>query len=114
MRADADPGTPGLANGMGHLLQVQTPKGEYLIMDPTAKLEKGCTVAVFLAGDFLLVGRIDRRPVPHRRLVIRCCDVHGTEGVTRIHGLRDEGSQIWRVVGVLTPVPFADVDRGGD
>jgi hypothetical protein len=52
----------------------RTPVGEYLHLDTTAKLEKGCLVAVFLAGSFMLVGRIDRRPVSHRRLVIRCRD----------------------------------------
>ena len=93
---------------MRHL--IQTPLGEYLCLDKSAKLENGCTVAVFLAGDFMLVGRTDRRPVPHRRLVIRCHDVQGNEGVTRIHGLRDKGTQVWRVVGVFEPVPFDDVN----
>ena len=88
-----------------------TPPGEYLILDQAAKLEQGCTVAVFLAGDFMLVGRIDKRPVPHRRLVIRWRNVQGEEGITRIFGLRDKDTQVWRVVGVQTPVPFADVDR---
>jgi hypothetical protein len=68
-----------------------TPKGEYLILDQTAKLEQGCAVAVFLTGHFMLVGRIERRPVPHRRLVIRCRDVEGNECVTRIYGLRERG-----------------------
>jgi hypothetical protein len=39
---------------------LKPPQGEYLIMDQAAKLERGCTVAVFLAGDFMLVGRIVR------------------------------------------------------
>jgi hypothetical protein len=92
-----------------------TPKGEYLILDQAAKLEQGCTVAVFLTGHFMLVGRIERRPVPHRRLVIRCRDVEGNEWVTRIYGLRDDDTQVWRVVGVFEPVPFADAsDRDSD
>ena len=63
----------------GGTQSLKTPQGEYLIMDPAAKLEKGCTVAVFLAGDFMLVGRIDRRPVPHRRLVIRWRNAQGED-----------------------------------
>jgi hypothetical protein len=102
----ADPDTAHAPDGM-----CQTPQGEYLMLNRKAKLEKGSTVAVFLAGDFLLVGRIDRRPVSHRRLVIRCRDVEGNEGVTRIHGLRDKGTQVWRVMGVFTPVPFADPEQ---
>jgi hypothetical protein len=43
--------------------------------------------------------------------VIRCRDIEGNEGVTRIHGLKDEDTRIWRVVGVFTPVPFADAQR---
>jgi hypothetical protein len=101
----ADPDTAHAPDGM-----CQTPQGEYLMLNRKAKLEKGCTVAVFLAGHFMLVGRIDRRPVPHRRLVICWRDVHGNEGVTRIHGLRDKDTEVWRVTGVLTPVPFADAD----
>src|SRR5262245_47488404 len=60
---------------------LKTPQGEYLILDPMAKLEQGCTVAVFLTGHFMLVGRIERRPSPHRRPVIRCRDIEGNEGV---------------------------------
>jgi hypothetical protein len=85
----------------------QTPQGEYLMLNRMAKLEKGCTVAVFLTGDFVLVGRIDR-PVPHRRLVIRWRNAQGEEGVSRIFGLKDKDTQVWRVVGVHVPVPFAD------
>jgi len=75
-------------------------------MDHTAKLERGCTVAVFLCGAFMMVGRIARRPVAHRRLVIAYRNVEGNEGVTRIYGLRDEDTQVSRVIGVFTPVPF--------
>jgi len=89
----------------------QTPQGEYLMLNRMAKLEKGCTVAVFLTGDFVLVGRIDRRPVLHRRLVIRWRNAQGEEGVSRIFGLKDKDTQVWRVVGVHT---FADADRGLD
>ena len=80
-------------------------------MRTLVRVAKGCTVAVFLAGSFMLVGRIDKRPVPHRRLVIRCRDVQGNECVTRIHGLRDDDTQVWRVMGVFTPVPFADAEQ---
>src|SRR5262245_2803273 len=105
-----------LAGGtMAPLVVAEFAKGEeYLILDPMAKLEQGCTVAVFLTGHFMLVGRIERRPSTHRRLVIRCRDVEGNEGVTRIYGLKDKDTQVWRVVGVHVPVPFADVDRGRD
>ena len=34
------------------------------------------------------------------------------ECITRIYGLSDKDTQVWRVVGVFTPVPFADADRG--
>ena len=102
MRADPDPGKAHAPDGM-----CQTPDAE-----PEGQARKGCTVAVLLAGDFMLVGRIERRPVPHRRLVIRCRDVRGNEGVTRIYGLRDKDTQVWRVVGVYTQVPFADADDG--
>jgi len=73
-----------------------------------AKLEQGCTIAVFLAGHFMLVGRIERRPLSHRRLMIRCRSVKGDEYVTRIYGLRDDDMQVWQVTGVFTPVTFAD------
>jgi hypothetical protein len=83
---------------------VTTPNGQHLHIDRAAKLTMGCTVAVFLAGRFVLVGQKLRRPVPHRRLVIGCRDVLGNEGVMRIFGLRDEDTQIWRVTGVVTPI----------
>jgi hypothetical protein len=94
-----------------------TPVGEYLHLDKVAKLEKGCLVAVFLADSFMFTGRIDRRPVPHRRLVIRCRDASGKEGLTRV-GLKGN-TEVWRVMGVFTPVPFVDDDeveigRGSD
>ena len=85
---------------------LKTSHGDYLILDQAAKLEQGCVVAVFLAGSCMLIGRIERRPTPHRRLVIRCRDVEGNECVTRIYGLRDEHTQVRRVVGVLEPVPW--------
>jgi hypothetical protein len=44
-------------------------------------------------------------------LVIRCRNVKGDEYVTRIYGLRDADTQVWRVTGVFTPVPFADADQ---
>jgi hypothetical protein len=79
-------------------------------LDQAAKLEKRCTVAVFLGGHFMLVGRIERRPVSDRRLVIRCRSVKGNEYVTRLYGLRDPDTQVWRVTGVFTPVPFGDAE----
>ena len=113
MRADADRGTAHAPDGAFHIFQ--TPHGEHLCLDKAAKLEKGCTVAVFLAGDFMLVGRIVRRPSPHRRLVIRWRNAQGEEGVTRIFGLKGEDTQVWRVTGLFEPVPFADAsDRDRD
>ena len=109
MRADADRGTAHAPDRMCHTM-FQTPHGEYLCLDKAAKLEKGCTVAVFLAGSFMFGGRIERRPVPHRRLVIRCRDVEGKEGLTRV-GLKGN-TEVWRVMGVFTPVPFADAEDG--
>jgi hypothetical protein len=97
------------------LYSIKTPQGEYLIFDKSAKIEKGCTVVVFLAGSFMAVGQIERRPTLHRRLVIRCRDVEGNEDVTRIYRLRDKDTQVWCVMGVYEPVPFADADdRGSD
>ena len=87
---------------------IRTPAGETLFLDQMAKLEKDCTVAVFLNGQFVLVGRILRRPTPYRRLVIGCRDVRGTEGITRIWGLRDRDVQVWRVVGVYLPTVWSD------
>ena len=43
------------------------------------------------------------RPLAHRHLVIGYRDAHGNEGVTRIWGLKDKDTQIWRVVGLVTP-----------
>jgi hypothetical protein len=79
-------------------------------MDKSAKLVRGCTVAVFLGGKFATVGRIGRRPVPSRHLVIECRDVNGDKRIERMWGLKDKDVQIWRVTGVWTPVPFADAD----
>jgi hypothetical protein len=42
--------------------------------------------------------------------VIRSCDARGEEDVTRIYGLRDKDTQVWCVIGVYEPVPFADAD----
>src|SRR5262245_45970437 len=89
-------------------LRCQSPVGQHLVMDPAAKLVRGCTVAVLFGSKFVLVGRIVRRPEPSRHLVIECRDVHGNKGVTRIWGLKDKDVQIWRVTAVHTPVPFSD------
>jgi hypothetical protein len=100
MHVDANPhagGFPPVASA----LAIKTPQGETLIVDPAAKLEQGATVAVFLDGCFMLVGRILRKPVTHRRLVIGYRDVHGNEGVTRIYGLLDDHTVVWRVTGVV-------------
>jgi hypothetical protein len=78
--------------------------GECLIMDQSAKLVRGCTVAVFLGGKFATVGRIVRRPVPSRHLVLECRDVNGDKQCMRIWGLKDKEVQIWRVVGIHTPI----------
>ena len=80
--------------------------GERLILDQSAKLVRGCMIAVFLGGKFATVGRIVRRPVPSRHLVIQCQDANGDTRIERMWGLKDEHVQIWRVMGVHTPVPF--------
>src|SRR5262245_25381501 len=87
-----------------------TLQGERLIMDCSAELVRGCTVAVFLSGKFATVGRIIRRPVPSRHLVIECQDVYGNKCISRMWGLKDEHVQIWRVTGVFVPRQFADPD----
>jgi hypothetical protein len=84
--------------------------GERLIVDRSAKLVRGCMVAVFLGGKFATVGRIVKRPVPSRHLVIECRDVFGNKINERMWGLKDEHVQILRVTGIWTPVPFADAD----
>ena len=88
--------------------RLQSPTGERLIMDRAAKLIQGCMVAVFLGGKFATVGRIVRRPVPWRHLVIECRDVFGNKCIERMWGLKDKDVQIWRVTSVHIPVPFAD------
>ena len=40
--------------------------------------------------------------------MIRWRNAQGEEGVSRIFGLKDKDTQVWRVVGVHVPVPFAD------
>ena len=82
---------------------LRTPAGQRLILDQSAKLVQGCTVAVFLDGHFMLVGKIINKPVTYRRLVIGYEDVRGNQGVSRIFGLKDTCTQIWRVVGVYVP-----------
>jgi hypothetical protein len=94
------------ADGLG--FHVKTPAGEHLVVDREAKLAKGCTVAVFWSGQFALVGRLLRRPHPRRHLVIACQEANGNKGISRVFGLQDEEIQVWRVVGVFRPVPFAD------
>jgi hypothetical protein len=79
-------------------------------MDPAAKLNRGCTVAVLFGGQFVLVGRIVRRPVPLRHLVIECRDVHGNKCIERRWGLKDQDVQIWRVTAVHTRAPFTFAD----
>jgi hypothetical protein len=91
--------------------RVQSLAGEHLIMDRAAKLVQGCTVTVFLGGKIALVGRIVRRPVPSRHLVIECWDVHGNKRIERMWGLKDKDVQIWRVTGVQAPVPDADEEE---
>jgi hypothetical protein len=83
--------------------------GERLIMDSSAKLKLGSVVAVFLGDKFATVGRIVRRPVPSRHLVIECQDVFGKKCNSRMWGLRDKDVRIWGVTGIWTPVPFSAV-----
>src|SRR5262245_13622285 len=115
MRAEPEPRLlsvrlpPGIrevptANGT---FRLQSPAGERLIMDCAAKLVQGCTVAAMRGGNFATVGRIVRRPVPSRHLVIECRDANGDKRIERMWGLKDEHVQIWRVTGIWTPVPDA-------
>jgi hypothetical protein len=67
-------------------------------------------VAVFLGGKFATVGRIVRRPVPSRHLVIGCRDVFGNKCIERMWGLKDKDVQVWRVTSIYIPVPLADAD----
>jgi len=62
-------------------------EGECLIMDRAAKLVQDSMVAVFLDGNFATVGRIVRRPVPSRHLVIEWRDVLGAKCISRMWGL---------------------------
>jgi hypothetical protein len=80
------------------------PSGKQLLLKSTAKLEKGCTVAVLQGRSLLLHGKLLRRPVPFRKLVIGYFDVNGTYGITRWFGLQDDDVSVWRVVGVMTPI----------
>ena len=96
------------ADHSADIVGVRTPQGEELYMDRAKKLVRGCTVAVFLDGQFMLVGKIIQRPVTFRRLVIGYADVHSNKGVTRMFGLKDKDTQVLRVVGVMTWIPLAD------
>jgi hypothetical protein len=109
MRSESQPLSVRVPRGMyvptaDGSFRVQSPAGESLIMDPAAKLVRGCMVAVFQVGKFVLVGRIVRRPVPSRHLVLECRDVNGDKQCMRIWGLKDKEVQIWRVVGIHTPI----------
>jgi hypothetical protein len=101
MRPDPSPVYPGPA-----LYSIKTSGGEPLIVDKLAKLEKGCQVVVMLDRCPMLVGRILRRPMRSRHLLIGYRDVHGNQGTTRMFGLKSKGVDIWRVTGIFTPVPF--------
>jgi hypothetical protein len=105
------PGIREVLNADGTFsLQSPAAEGERLIMDCAAKLVQGCTIAVFLGGKFATVGRIVRRPVPSRHLVIECRDVFSNKYIERMWGLKDKDVQILRVTGVFTPVMFSDAD----
>lgn len=79
--------------------------GEFLRIDRAARLEEGDAVAVFWEDRLAMVGRLGRRPVPHRRYVV---DVN-EGGKVRRHrqfGPHDEAVSIYRVVGRLRVVPI--------
>jgi hypothetical protein len=52
MRADPILTAVSVTNPSG-TYSLTTPQGEYLILEQMAKLEQGCTVAVFLTGHFM-------------------------------------------------------------
>jgi hypothetical protein len=80
---------------------IRTRSGELLILDCAAPLAKGCTVAVLWDGQLAVVGRLLKRPHPLRHLVISFLDPgDGTKHITRVFGLRDADTQVWRVTGV--------------
>ena len=101
MRPDPSPVYPGPA-----LYSIKTSDGMRLIVDKQAKLEKGCMVVVLLDTAPMVVGRILRRPMRTRHLLIGYREVHGNQGTTRMWGLKSKGVDIWRVTGTFTPVPF--------
>ena len=65
-----------------------------------APLAKGCTVAVLWDGRLAVVGRLLKRPHPLRHLVISFLDDGGKNRITRMWGLRDADTQVWRVTAV--------------
>src|SRR5262245_7746223 len=103
MRVDPHPNAVCGPN-ITYLASIVTRQGQQLILDQTAKLEVGCTVAVFLKGSCMPVVRLLRRPLPHPRLVIGYRDAHGNQGITRIFGLRSEDIKVWRLKQVLRDI----------
>jgi hypothetical protein len=79
---------------------------ECLRIDHSARLEQGCTVAVFWDGSLVMVGRLARRPVPHRHFVIELSDANGKVRRSRQLGPRDEEVKAYRVVGRGRVVPI--------
>ena len=83
---------------------IRTSSGECLILDCAAPLSEGCTVAVLWDGRLAVVGRLLKRPHPLRHLVISFLDDGGCNRITRIWGLRDADTQVWRVTGVVRDI----------
>ena len=101
MRPDPSPVHPGPV-----LHSIKTSAGEHLVVDKVAKLENGCQVVVMLDRKPMLVGRVLRKPMRSRHLLIGYRDVQGNQGTTRLFGLKSKGVDIWRVTGIFTSVPF--------
>ena len=77
-----------------------------LRIDHSARLEKGCTVALFWDDQLVQVGRLVRRPVPHRRFVIEVSVANGKVRRCRQFGPHDKDVRAYRVVGEGRVVPI--------
>jgi hypothetical protein len=90
----ADPKGP-VAGGQ---VVVCSPAGQYFVIDLKAKLEEGCTVAVFWHDYLVKVGRLRRRVHPRRRLAIDELE-NGKSRVSRAFGLKE--AKAYRVAAIL-------------
>ena len=98
MRSEPSP------HGYGESLVILGAKA--LRIDHSARLEEGCTVALFWDGQLVQVGRLVRRPVPHRRFVIEVTEANGKVRRSRQFGPHDKDIVVYRVVGQGRVVPI--------